>query len=240
VQMWVMMYGLYKLQQLATGMNFHLSWLGGVGKLFTLMFPILFFMGDTPAHDKLCCLQIHPGVKYICWMCNIHKDNLDQPREPYVLQNMHMMNRLLREEKYGVIKEMGYYPCKGNILLYLQYCNLYGLNQAVPPENLHVILIGCFMHLIQGLSHSHKITGRMAAEQALEVKGSHYVFSSDNRNMVQTELNEIGFQLTWQSDPDLPRTKFSEYLIDLASKDSSTGNKQAHEMRGVLLTFCFI
>jgi len=41
-QMWVMMYGLYKLQQLATGMNFHLPWLGGVGELFTLMFPILF------------------------------------------------------------------------------------------------------------------------------------------------------------------------------------------------------
>jgi len=47
-----MMHGLYKLQQLATGMNFHLPWLGAVGELFTLMFPILFFMGHTLAHDK--------------------------------------------------------------------------------------------------------------------------------------------------------------------------------------------
>jgi len=78
-------------------------------------------------------------------MCNIHKDNLDKPMEPYVLQNMHMMNCLLWEEKYKEIKAMVYYPCKGNILHYLQYCNPYGLNQAVPPENLHVILIGYFI-----------------------------------------------------------------------------------------------
>jgi len=71
---------------------------------------------------------------------------------------------------------MGYYPCKGNILLHLQYCNPYGLNQAVPPENLHVILIGYVMHLIQGLSWSFKITGKMATERAMEVKGSHYFF----------------------------------------------------------------
>jgi len=64
-------------------------------------------------------------------------------------------------------------------------------------------------------------------------------FSGDDRDIVQMELNEIGFQLTWQSDPDLPRTKFSEYLIDLASKGSSTGKKQAHEMRGVLLKILF-
>jgi len=61
----------------------------------------------------------------------------------------------------------------------------------------------------------------MAAEKALEVKGSHYAFSHSDGDVVQMELSKIGFQLTQQSDPDLPRTKFSEYLIDLAGKDSS-------------------
>jgi len=56
------------------------------------------------------------------------------------------------------------------------------------------------MHLIQGLSWSCKITGRTAAERALEVKGSHYVFSGPDRDFVQMELNEIEVQLTWQSD----------------------------------------
>jgi len=54
---------------------------------------------------------------------------------------------------YKGIKEMGYYPCKQNILLEPQYCsNGMGLNQAMPLEGLHVILIGYFMYLIQGLS----------------------------------------------------------------------------------------
>jgi len=148
--------------------------------------------------------------------------------ELYVLQNMPMMNHLLQEEKYKEIKAVGYYPCKGNILQHLQYCNPYGLNQAVPPENLHVILIGYFMRLIQGLSQSCKITGRTAVERALEIKGSHHVFSGNDRDIVQTELSKVGFQLTWQSDPDLPRTKFSEYLIDPASKDISLLVKSKH------------
>jgi len=62
------------------------------------------------------------------------------------------------------------------------------------------------MHLIHGLSQSHKVTGRMAAERALEVKGSHYVLSSPNRDVVQMELTKIGFQLTQQSDLASPRT----------------------------------
>jgi len=164
-------------------------------------------------------LNVYENSKILCQVCNIHKDILDKPMEPYVLQNMHLMNCLIQEAKYKEIKAMGYYPYQGNILHYLQYCNPYGLNQAVQPENLHAILIGYFMCLIQGLSWSHKITGRMAAQRALEVKGSHYVFSGLDRDIVQIELNEIGFQLTQQSDPDLPRTKFSEYLISPASKD---------------------
>jgi len=65
-QLWLLPYGLCILQQLATGMNFRLPWFGAAGKLFTVLFPILFFMGDTPAHDKLCCLCIHPKAQFIC------------------------------------------------------------------------------------------------------------------------------------------------------------------------------
>jgi len=47
--------------------------------------------------------------------------------------------------------------------------------------------------------------------------------------------------LARQSDPDMPKTKFlSNYLIDPEKPDNaSTGKKQAHEMRGVLLTVLF-
>ena len=45
--------------------------------------------------------------------------------------------------------------------------------------------------------------------------------------------------MSHQSDPDLPTTNFSTYLIEPESKDSSSGKKQGHEMRGVLLTILF-
>jgi len=158
-QMWVLLYGLWRLQQLATGMNFWLPWLDATGKLLTILFPILFFMGDTPAHDKLCCLHIHPKAQFICRMCNISRENLDVPAKPYELWDMHLLKGLLCNENYESIKKMVYYPCKQNILLELQYCNGMGLNQAMPPEGLHVILIGYFMCLIQGLSWSCKVKG---------------------------------------------------------------------------------
>ena len=95
----------------STGMNFQLPWLDAVGKLFTVLFPILFFMGDTPAHDKLCCLHIHPKAQLVCWMCNISHDNLDVPAKPYELQDMYLLKVLLHNENYESIKKMGYCLC---------------------------------------------------------------------------------------------------------------------------------
>ena len=93
-QMWVLLYGLWRLQQLATGMNFRLPWLDAAGKLFTVLFPILFFMGDTPAHDKLCCLRIHPKAQFVCRMCNISRENLDVLAQPYEQKKKPLSNVL--------------------------------------------------------------------------------------------------------------------------------------------------
>ncbi len=95
-----------------------------------------------------------------------------------------------------------------------------GLNQAVPLEGLHVILIGYFMLLIQGLSWCHKVTGAATVARAKEEKGIHYIFSGKDRTVVNIKLKAIGFQLTHQSDPDLPTTNFSTYLIEPESKDT--------------------
>jgi len=141
------------------------------------------------------CLRIHPKAQFICRMCNISHENLDEPEEPYELQDMHLLKGLLHNENYASIKKMGYYPCKQNILLELQYSNGKGLNQAVPPEGLHVTLIGYFMYLIQGLSRCRKVTGATIAARALEVKGTDYVFSGEDRVVVNSELKAIGFQL---------------------------------------------
>jgi len=82
------------------------------------------------------------------------------------------------------------------------------------------------------------VKGTTIAARALEENGTHYGFPEQDR-IVNIELKEIGLQLTHQLDPDLPTTKFSAYLIELESKDSSSRKNQGHEMRGVFLTILF-
>jgi len=49
---------------------------------------------------------------------------------------------------------------------------------------------------------------------------------------------DVGYLLGKQSDPDKTRTHFHSGYLPKAGKvdDNTTGKKQAHEMRGVLLT----
>jgi len=56
------------------------------------------FHGGTLAHDKLCCLHIHPKAKYIFQMCNFSHKFVDEPEESYELQDMHVMKGLLHAE----------------------------------------------------------------------------------------------------------------------------------------------
>ena len=56
--------------------------------------------------------------------------------------------------------------------------------------------------------------------------------------MVVTDMLDVGYWLGKQSDPDKTRTHFCSGYLPKAGKgdDNTTGKKQAHEMRGVLLT----
>jgi len=38
-------------------------------KVYHLYFPILFFMGDTMEHNKLCILYGDPKATYVCCIC---------------------------------------------------------------------------------------------------------------------------------------------------------------------------
>ncbi len=136
---------------------------------------------------------------------------------------------------------MGFYPCKENILLDLEYLDERGMLMALPPESLHVILLGLVPWLIQGLSWARKVVQSSKSSQENEDKGKHYVFSGRLKEQIKAELIEIGTKMSRQSDLNMPKTKIlSSFLIDPEKKDNaSTEKKQAHEMRGVLLMVLF-
>jgi len=195
-----------------------------------------FFMGDTPEHDKLCCLQKPNNA---CRMCVIDCNNFDSPKQDYELCDTWVLKQYMDDEDYQAVKDLGYYPCKENILLDLEFLEPQGMSMALLPENMRVVFLGIFPQLICGLSQVHKVIQTSKKTCEVEEKGIHYVFNSkDFKDESRVELRRIGGLLMWQPDPNKVQTLFpsSGYCIDIDKKDNaSTGKKSAHEMRG----FCF-
>ncbi len=96
-------------------------------------------MGDTPEHDKLCCLQ---KPNYACRMCDIDYNYFDDSKQDYVLHDTWVLKQYMDDEDYKAVKDLGYYPCKENVLLDLEYLDLWGMSMALSPENMHVVLPG--------------------------------------------------------------------------------------------------
>ena len=68
------------VQQLANGLEWCFTIDGQKQeKIFNLFFPVLFFMGDTVEHNKLCSLKAGPNAEYKCRICNCPKHLLDEP-----------------------------------------------------------------------------------------------------------------------------------------------------------------
>ena len=47
------------------------------------------------------------------------------------------------------LDEMGYHACKYNVLYEMEYCDPGGLNLAVPPKNLHTVLLGLYVRQLR-------------------------------------------------------------------------------------------
>jgi len=109
-------------------------------------------------------------------MCNLKEEKFDNPTSSYQLHDMHLLKKLLDEENYAGVKAMGFYPCRENILLDLEYLDERGMLMALPPESLHVILLGLVPWLIQGLSQACKVDQSSKSSQENEDKGKHYFF----------------------------------------------------------------
>ncbi len=109
-------------------------------------------------------------------MCNINEETFDNPTAPYHLHDTCVLEKLLHEQNYAGVKAMGFYPCKKNILLDLEYLDECGMLMALPPESLHVILLGLVPWLIQGLSQAQKVVQSSKSSRENEDKGKHYVF----------------------------------------------------------------
>jgi len=192
-QLYLGLHDIKDIQNFCTGIKFKLPWVPLHERLYDWRFPVAFFMGDTLAHDKLCCLQ---NPNSACRMCNINKKKFDKPTTPYCLCDTRVLKKLLKEENYTGVKAMGFYPCRENILLDLEYLDERGMLMALPPESLHVILLGLVPQLIQGLSWARKVVQSSKSSWENEVKGKHYVFPRKFKEQIKADLIQIGTKLS--------------------------------------------
>jgi len=122
---------------------------------------------------------------------------------------------------------MGYHACKYNVLYEMEYCDPGGLNLPVPPENLHTVLLGLYVQQLQGFARVKQLVNK-----------GYYVFTESYLEEIERDLKQVGFQLSQQSDPELPKTYLESGYIPgpRNTSDGTTGKKAGHEMRGVILT----
>jgi hypothetical protein len=251
-------------------------------QIYRLYFPIVFFIGDTIEHNKLCGLRGGFSAKYICRLCDVPREKLDVPsnavsafeqkemkrlgkRIPSNLYTLTDTRVLLKKRVMDPLytKDIGYYPCKHNILQELQFCDPLGFNIATPPEVLHAVLLCHGTRSLNAFSRLTKYTPSSMSIQSGRSKQSiqntnnndsneeetninkknYYVFTGKYKELVEVEMKNIGLQLSRQSDPDRPRSHFPSGYLPAPNKidDNTSGKKAAHELRGVLFTIlCFL
>ncbi len=74
-------------------------------------------MGHTVGHDKLCCIENHQFAKYICCMCDVPWDKLDNPKFKYKLCDTQVLKSMFDKNDIAGITGMGYYLCCENVLM---------------------------------------------------------------------------------------------------------------------------
>jgi len=186
-------------------------------------------------------------------------DNTTEKKQAHEMDAKRMKLEQTSDPKKVI--EKGYYPCVENILYKnLTFCDPLGINISSPPEALHAMLLGHGTRLLNAFARVENIKSKEqeiqedAEEESLEEekdedkkqkpnnKRKAYVLTGSFRAFVDVELKKMGYWLNKQSDPDKIQKHFrSGYLPKVnKSDDNTTGKKQAHEMRGVLLTIlCF-
>lgn len=200
--------------------------------IYRLFFPIIYIVADTVGGNKVCSIKSGNKSLRPCRICDIKRDDLDNLSTPY--------NYLIASDiavalaSPGAASAIGFHPCHDNIFYRLTYCDPNGINSSLPPESLHVVLLGCAVRVINGFSRSTQDPDTSNPNSAGKYP---LVFSPKFLKDVENGLLSVGKQLAKQCDPDLPRTKFaSGYLPDPRSDDGTTAKKSGHELRGVLVT----
>jgi hypothetical protein len=196
---------------ISDGMSVDINYKGKLYKDCELVFFIPFVKCDGDEADKLCCSfrSRSQNVQQLCRYCMCPTEETDNPKANYRLKTEPMMKKLYEQKEVEKLRKMSQ-SCVPNAFHGLRFGlhNDRGVHGACPFELLHAVLLGIFKYARDCLFEQLGETSATAKE-------------------VNALAQEIGRQLSKQSDRSKPRTKFAHGILK--------GKLMAKEYTGVML-----
>jgi hypothetical protein len=114
--------------------------------------PILFVIGDTEGHDKLCGKYTNRVVsKHLCRYCDCPRDRTGRAHTTFQYIKASQIAKLVSQKDENQLKQMSYH-CVENCFTNLTFCDpKFGINGATLAELLHLVQHGIYLYFVTAL-----------------------------------------------------------------------------------------
>ena len=136
--------------------NNHRVWefkcIDGIFREKKMFLPVLFIIGDTEGHDKLCGRYLcRNKINRPCRYCNISFENSDKPDTNYIYTRTQTIQKLIENNNETKLNDLSMLNVKNTMHL-LEFCDdIRGIHGAVLAEVLHCLQLGIFQYSIEQL-----------------------------------------------------------------------------------------
>ena len=147
-------------------------------------FPVLFIIGDTEGHDKMCgkYLSRTSKVNRLCRYCDCPTQHTDDPYVKFNFTSSQEIIQLVRNEDSVGLKNISYHGLL-NGFRYVVFCDeKRGINGSTPAELLHVWEKGLFLQLMSALM-GLKRAKKTATKRKLLLNGEYDYDSNMDKKM---------------------------------------------------------
>ena len=198
--------------------------------------PVLFIIGDTEGHDKICGrFTSRANIKRLCRCCNIPFDETDNPEFKFKLNKHKTIMDQVRHWDKDKLKKISMHKLS-NAWTDVLFCDPdRGLYGALCGDLMHCLQHGLFMYLITMLFDQKKIKTSVSVHEqnAGQIMSNRCAFPEAYCSDFDQLCRMYGKLLMHQSDRNLSRTHFHSSYV-------STARKNANEMSGILLVYLMV
>jgi hypothetical protein len=202
-----------------------------------LKIPVMFIIGDTDGHDKMCGRYTsRSNIQSLCRCCSIPFDSTDDQEFAFKYRNHNTMMKLVAKGNATQLKKHSMHSIS-NAWEDVEFCDSErGLFGALCGDLMHCLQHGLYMYLVNLLFDQKKVKTVVTNKEANETKeilSSRCAFSESYCRIFDKLSRHYGKLMMHQSDRDIPRTHFYSSYV-------TTARKNASEMSGILLVHLMV